>query len=149
MERAIKGANLFTNEGRKWNHMDKILQSSAKAKKFPFRLLNLWAWIDLWSTCKLEQEHSMLMPWHPKWSAKGTQMDLWAFLWNFVVTILQLLLSKEDCLCHDFRSAPKLIWISKLIFFRYLFVLWLQTSPEILSTLVLVVVEIEENRQWH
>ena len=28
--------------------------------------------------------------------------------WNFLVTILQLLLSNEDCLFHDFRSTLKL-----------------------------------------
>ena len=60
----------------------------------------------------------------------GLSYILYYNYWNLVVTILQLLLLKEDCLCHDFRSALKLIWISKLIFFRYLFVSWLQISPE-------------------
>ena len=35
MKMAIKV--LFTNEGRKYNHMDRALQSSVEAKKFPLR----------------------------------------------------------------------------------------------------------------
>ena len=45
MKMAIKV--LFTNEGRKCNHMDRALQSSAKAKKFPLRLIDLWTQLDL------------------------------------------------------------------------------------------------------
>ena len=71
---------MFTNEGRKCTHMDRALQSGPGAKKFPLRLVDLWAQLDLWSTCKLEQEHSMLMPVHPEWTAGGIQVDLWAFL---------------------------------------------------------------------
>ena len=137
MKRAINV--LFTNEGRKCNHMDRALQSSAEAKKFPLRLVDLLAWLDLWSTCKLEQEHSMLNCWCHDTQNEAPEEHKWIYglsyilyynYWNLVVTILQLLLLKEDCLCHDFRSALKLIWISKLIFFRYLFVSWLQISPE-------------------
>ena len=156
MKRAIKV--LFTNEGRKCNHMDRALNSSAKAKKFPLKFVDLWARLDLWSTCKLEQDHSMLNHWCHDTQNEVLEEHKWIYgisyilcynYWNLVVTIQQLLLSNEDCLCHDFRSALKLIWISKLVFFRYLFVSWLQISPEIASILVLVVVEIEEKRQWH
>ena len=45
MKRAIKV--LFTNEGRKCNDMDRALLSSAKAKKFPLKLVDLWARLDL------------------------------------------------------------------------------------------------------
>ena len=156
MKRAIKV--LLTNEGRKCNHMDRALQSSVEAKKFPLKLVDLWARLDLWSTCKLEQDHSMLNHWCHDTQNEVLEEHKWIYeisyilcynYWNLVVTIQQLLLSNEDCLCHDFRSALKLIWISKLVFFRYLFVSWLQINPEIASILVLVVVEIEEKRQWH
>ena len=90
--------------------------------------LTFWHDLIFWSTCKLEQEHSEAPEEH-KW-IYGLSYILYYNYWNLVVTILQLLLLKEDCLCHDFRSALKLIWISKLIFFRYLFVSWLQISPE-------------------
>ena len=136
---------MFTNEGRKCNHMNRALQSSAEAKKFPLRLV----------TCKLEQDHSMLNHWCHDTQNEVLEEHKWIYgisyilcynYWNLVVTIQQLLLSNEDCLCHDFRSALKLIWLSKLVFFRYLFVSWLQISPEIASILVLVVVEIEKKR---
>ena len=94
--------------------------------------LTYWHDLIFWSTCKLEQEHGMLMPWHPKWSARGIQMDLRTFLHP----LLQLL----EFFSHNSTTI--------IIEWR-LFVSWLQISLEIVSILVLVVVEIEEKRQWH
>ena len=72
------------------------------------------------------------MPWHPKWSARGTQMDLW----DFLHPLLQLL---------EFSSHHSTTIIIKW----RLFVSWLQINPKIVSILVLMVVEIKEKRQWH
>ena len=103
-----------------------------KPRNSLLRLVDFWAWLDLWSACKLEQEHGMLMPWHLKWSARGIQMDLRTFLHP----LLQLL---------EFFSHHS----TTIIIEWRLFVSWLQISLEIVSILVLVVVEIEEKRQWH